>query len=64
MCCQTTFVIPDEASSPIPAYAQTSANAGESAAEPVWVHSTEFQNSNMTGHEHDLTTKRPCCTMM
>ena len=61
--CQTTFV-PDEASSPIPANAQTSANVWERAAEPVWVHSFEFENSNMTGHEHDLTTKRPCCNMM
>ena len=33
-------------------------NAWESAAEPVWVHSTEFQNWKMIGHEHDLTTKR------
>ena len=61
--CQTTFV-PDEASSPIPTNAQTSANVWERAAEPVWVHSFEFENSNMTGYEHALTTKRPCCNMM
>ena len=55
VCCQTTFAIPDEAHSPIPAGSQFSwDNVWQRAAELVWAHS-EFQDAKMTAHQHDLT---------